>query len=161
MTLDGFLLVLAGMTTSLLAGTFFGYAVSVNRALHRLADVEYVRAMQHINEVIQNPLFLGTFLAPVVLLPLVTFRAAQAHPARFGPLLVASLVYLAGTFVPTVVGNVPRNQRLARLALDRASAAEISAERRHFEQPWNRLHTVRTVAAVLATLAVFTGCLAA
>jgi uncharacterized membrane protein len=52
-------LTLAGatLTTGLIAGVFYAYAVSVNLGLAAQPDAAYVAAMQAINERIQNPVF--------------------------------------------------------------------------------------------------------
>ena len=51
----------ATLTTGLIAGVFYAYAVSVNLGLAAQPDADYVAAMQAINERIQNPLFFLSF----------------------------------------------------------------------------------------------------
>lgn len=150
------LLIITGVLTALLAGVFFAFSVAVNGGLHRLKDEAYVQAMQHINVVIENPLFLLTFIGPVVLLPLMTWLTWADGTMR--PLLLAgaSLLYVVGTFGITMARNVPLNRRLA-LANAGKEAAKARAE---FENPWNRLHAARTVASVFATVLVFAACVA-
>jgi uncharacterized membrane protein len=151
--LEPTLLVITGTLTTLLAGVFFGYAVSVNGALHRLKDAEYVRAMQAINVVIQNPLFFLSFMGPVLLLPLVTFLAHGGDSMQFNLLLAATIVYIVGPFGITVAGNVPLNERLARA--DASNSLTVTDARARFEKPWNRLHAIRTVAAIIASVLFF------
>lgn len=153
MPTESILLIITGVLTALLAGTFFGYATSVNGGLHKLRDDEYVRAMQSINIVIQNPLFFLCFMGPVVLLPFSIFLM-YGNDLQFWLLLVASVIYIIGTFGITVVGNVPLNDRLAKS--DPTNAREARAQ---FENPWNRLHAVRTIAAIIATTLIFIVCL--
>jgi uncharacterized membrane protein len=148
-------LVAAGTLSSLIAGLFYAFSVAVNGALHRLRDSEYIAAMQSINVVIVRPVFLLTFFGPVFLLPAAAFLQAAFSPAR-GPLLaVASVLYIAGTIGVTMAGNVPLNNRLARLDLGRSSEGEIAESRTQFEGPWNRFHIVRTFASIGATVLVF------
>jgi len=157
MTFENIALIIAGTLTALLAGLFFGYAVSVNWGLHRLKDQEYVSAMQSINVAILNPLFFLSFLGPVLLLPLVTFlhRNANSEPL----LLAASVLYIVGTFGLTVVGNIPLNKKLAKFDLSKASGKEITEARTEFEKPWNRFHAIRTIASIAATVLIFAACL--
>jgi uncharacterized membrane protein len=136
---------------------FFGYAVSVNPGLHRRTDREYVRAMQSINIVIQNGFFFLTFMGPLLLLPLVTFMFKDSG-LPFILLLTASIVYIVGSFGVTVAGNVPLNEKLARIKADTASDSELAAARAQFEKPWNSLHMVRTVASIIATVLLFAAC---
>jgi uncharacterized membrane protein len=151
------LFVLTGLLTSLLAGVFFGYAVSVNGGLGRLSDRSYVAAMQSINIVILNPLFLTTFMGPVLLLPLLTFLHWNQPDQLL--LLAASVVYVLGVFGITAGGNVPLNERLAKLDLKSASEKDVEEARKAFEKSWNRLHTLRTLAAILATTLFLIACL--
>jgi len=148
------ILLITGTLTTLLSGVFFGYTVSVNGALGRLRDEEYVRTMQSINVVIQNPLFFLTFMGPVVLLPFATFLAHDNASMQFWLLLFATIIYIVGTFGVTVAGNVPLNDQLAKADISAAHDA-----RNRFEKPWNRLHTIRTVAGVIVTILLFAACL--
>ena len=77
MVFENIILILAGSLTALVTGLFYGYLVSVNGGLHRLNDSEYVKAMQSINAVIQNPLFFVSFIGPVILLPLGSISAER------------------------------------------------------------------------------------
>lgn len=147
-------LTIVTILTALLAGIFLAYSVSVNGALAKLKDAEYVRVMQAINFVIErNALFMMTFMLPVLGMPLVTVLAYwSASSIVFWLLLVASVLYVFGTFGLTVGGNVPRNNRLAKLNLETSSAEEIASERRYYEEPWNSMHNARTALAVVATV---------
>jgi uncharacterized membrane protein len=158
MVFENIILVLAGTLTALVTGLYFGYSVSVNGGLHRLNDSEYVKAMQSINAVIQNPLFFLSFFGPVILLPLAAFLHRDANPMQFALLLASSVLYIAGSFGITMVGNVPLNERLAKFEANKASGNEIAQARAGFEKPWNRLHTIRTIASIAATVLIFVAC---
>lgn len=151
--LENALLITAAILTALLAGVFFGYAVSVNWGLGKLKDAEYVRAMQSINIVIQNGWFFLVFMGPIVLLPLVTFLF-RASPVQFALLLIASIVYIVGSFILTIAGNVPLNNTLALAD----AGKDVAVARSQFEKPWNRLHTVRTLASIIAAALTVTAC---
>jgi uncharacterized membrane protein len=158
MVFENIILVLAGILTALVTGLYFGFSVSVNGGLHRLNDIEYVKAVQSINVVIQNPIFLVSFIGPVILLPLSTFLQEDANSMQFALLLASSFLYIAGSFGLTMVGNVPLNQRLAKFDVNKASDDEIAHAREGFERPWNRLHTIRTIASIAATVLIFVAC---
>ena len=155
MIFENIILVLAGSLTALVTGLFYGYSVSVNGGLHRLNDSEYVKAMQSINAVIQNPLFFVSFIGPVILLPLAAFLQRDANPMQFALLLASSVIYIAGSFGLTMVGNVPLNVRLAKFDANKGSGNEIVQARAEFEKPWNRLHAIRTIASIAATVLIF------
>lgn len=153
------LLIITTVLTALLAGVFVGYAISVNWALGKLTDREYVRAMQQINIVIQNPLFFLIFMGPVPLLPIVAYISHGAgNPLLFALVLAATIIYIVGSFVLTVVGNVPYNEKLARLRVDDASSGEVAQARHSYEKPWNAMHAVRTIASVVAAVLLVVAC---
>ena len=154
MLLENATVVVAGTLTALSAGLLFSFSVAVNGGLHRLKDSEYVAAMQSINIAIVNPVFLLTFFGPVILLPLAAFLH-DISSARFALLASASVLYLVFTFGVTAGGNVPLNNRLARVDVRRASSEEVTQARAQFERPWNRLHAIRTIASVAATIVIF------
>jgi uncharacterized membrane protein len=161
MIFENIILVLAGTLTALVSGLYFGYSVSVNGGLHRLNDPEYIRAMQSINAVIQNPLFFVIFIGPVILLPLAAFLQRDTNSMQFALLLASSTLYVAGSLGLTMVGNVPLNVRLAKFDASKASGNEIAQARAGFEKPWNRLHAIRTIASIAATVLIFVAILSA
>jgi hypothetical protein len=80
-------LALAGatITTGLIAGVFYAYAVSVNLGLAAQPDASYVATMQAINERIQNPLFfLSLFGAVLFLLAALAVHYRRPRTSRTG-----------------------------------------------------------------------------
>jgi uncharacterized membrane protein len=127
------LLITGTVLTALSAGIFLAYSLSVNPALKNKSDHEYVSTMQSINQVIQNPPFFLVFMGPVVLLPIATYLSYKTGVSRnFYLLLAASCLYIVLTFGVTVGGNVPLNDKLAKVPLATASAADIHAARVDF-----------------------------
>jgi uncharacterized membrane protein len=160
MTLVNIVLVLTVATTALMAGLFYAFSCSVNLGLARLPNAEYVAAMQSINRAIQNPIFFVVFFgAPMKLTLSVFLHFGQPLPTRFWLLLVATIIYLIGTFGVTVFGNVPLNKSLDRFDLQTASETEIAVQRTIFEGRWNNLNTIRTVSSTLAVIFVVISCL--
>jgi uncharacterized membrane protein len=108
----------------LIGGVFFAFSAFVMKALALLPAPQGIAAMQRINAVVLNPVFLGVFVGTAVL-------SAICVLAGFFPwgtirsmlLLVAGLAYLLGAFGITAAFNVPRNERLARLDAESADAA--------------------------------------
>jgi uncharacterized membrane protein len=134
-------------------GALFAFSTFVMPALRRLPDREGLRAMQAINLAAPQPLFMlalfGTAVASVVL-GAATLGRLDEDPAPYR--LAGSIVYVAGTLV-TVAFHIPRNDALARVDADGASAADAW---RRFAGPWTTANHVRTAtglaAAVLFTL---------
>jgi hypothetical protein len=72
-------LALATLTTGLITGVFYAYAVSVNLGLAEQPDASYVSTMQAINERIENPLFFLSFFGAAL------FLLAALAPTTGGP----------------------------------------------------------------------------
>lgn len=125
--------------TGLVAGIFLAFATAVMPGLARGDDRTFVAAMQQVNVAIVNPLFVSLFVAPLVVLGIAFFTA----PARWW--VLAALVLYVATVLLTGAGNIPLNDALAA-----AGSSDPAAARAAFEDPWNRLHLVRT-ATVLAS----------
>jgi uncharacterized membrane protein len=100
----------------LIGGVFFAFSTFVMKALGQLPAAAGIAAMQRINVVVLNPVFLGVFMGTAVLAGLALLAAL--HPwggTRAFLLLAAGLSYLLGSFGVTAAFNVPRNERLARM----------------------------------------------
>ncbi len=153
-------LFITALLTALIAGLFYSYACSVTVGLGRLGDREYLLAMQSINKAILNPVFFISFMGTLLLLPVCTYLFYNGPvPARFTWLLIAAIIYVVGVAGVTFVGNIPLNNTLENFSIQSATVSEIAVQRANFEQPWNRLNLVRTIAALLSLVFVLMACL--
>jgi uncharacterized membrane protein len=126
------ILVLAALSTALMAGLFYSYSCSVNPGLVRLGDKEYLMAMQSINRAILNPAFFSAFIGSLVLLPLSAYLNYNPQSVRFWLLCVAACTYAIGLFGVTMFGNVPLNEMLDKFSISASSIEEITAMRKLF-----------------------------
>jgi uncharacterized membrane protein len=74
-------------------------------------------------------------------------------------LLAASILYIVGVIVVTMIGNVPMNESLDSFNTATATASEMAARRLNYEKPWNNLNTIRTIACVVAFVLTILACL--
>lgn len=135
------------LLTGLSAGLFLAWAVSVIPGTQRISDSAYLESMQAINRAIINPVFLLIFLGPVFVLSASTFQHYSTR-STFWLLLVATLLYVLGTFGVTALGNVPLNDKLELLELADLNATQAKTFRHDYEQRWNQFHLLRTIASV-------------
>ena len=143
----------AGMTallgSALVGGVFFAFSSFVMKALARVPSPEGIAAMQSINVVVINPSFLGAFVGTaflsvgVLVLVLLTGR----HPATMF-FLSGALLYIVGTFLVTIFGNIPLNDQLAAVSASDPDAVNLWT---HYLGRWTMWNHVRTVAAITAT----------
>ena len=143
------LLILAtALGCGLMGGLFFAFSNFVMKALERIPEHSAVAAMQSINQVVLNRLFLALFLGTALTSVGLLIWAYQRWPLP-GSLCMAigSGLYLAGNIIVTMLFNVPKNQALARL--DPASSEAAAAWHRYVPS-WNRWNHVRTITALAA-----------
>lgn len=142
----------------LIAGVFFAFSTFVMTALARLAPSEGIAAMQSINIAVVNSLFLVAFLGTGAACVLVMISAfVRWHSPGAVWQLCGSALYLVGSFLVTVVCNVPMNDALAAVT---PSDPEGAGRWASYLANWTLWNHVRTVAA-LAAAASFTAALKA
>lgn len=135
----------------LIGGVLFAFSTFVMRALDRLPAPAATVAMQSINVVVINPLFMGAFLGTGVLCVGMVIAALRAWPAPAAFwLLVGGLLYLAGAILVTLARNVPLNDALAAVDPGTAEASRLWAD---YLRGWTAWNHVRTAAALAAAAA--------
>ena len=141
---------IAVLGSALIGGVFFAFSSFVMKALARLPAAEGIAAMQSINIVVINPSFLCTFLGMAALS---VAAAAMAFKDLGSPssifLLGGAISYFVGTFLVTMLGNVPLNDQLAAISAADPTAAEIWAT---YLDRWTRWNSARTLAAIVASV---------
>jgi uncharacterized membrane protein len=157
---ENLVLVAGGVLTALHAGLLYDFSVDIVPALRSLKGSSHISMMQAINAKIENPIFFLSFFGPIVLLPLATFL--HWGKPQFSWLLAASVIQIIGSEGVTVAGNIPLNNKLAKIDANKLAEAEADKIRKEFQgpgTPWMRFHTIRTLAAITATTIVFVVCL--
>lgn len=142
------LVVAAILGSAIIGGVFFAFSSFVMKALSRIPSREGIAAMQSINVVVLNISFLGVFMGTTVISVLVAALAIKDWASPSAPFFLAGAVlYVAGTFLVTGLGNVPLNKQLAAVA---ASDPEAIRVWEHYLDRWTTLNTIRTIAAIAA-----------
>ncbi len=107
----------AALGCGLMAGVFFAFSSLVMKALARLPPSEGIAAMQSINVAVFNPVFMAAFFGTPAACVLVMISSLwRWHEPDAVYSLVGGALYLVGSFVVTVVFNVPKNEALASVA---------------------------------------------
>ena len=150
------LTLVSALGCGLVAGVFFGFSTFVMKALGRRPPPEGIAAMQSINVVVINSVFLGVFLGTgltcllVAVLSLLRWQEPGAAQR-----LVGSALYLAGTIGVTIFFNVPRNDALARVEPASAEGERVWSNYLREWTAWNHVRTAAALAAaVLLTIAL-------
>jgi uncharacterized membrane protein len=156
-TLAGIASALAVLMAGGMAGVFFAFSVAVMPGLDAAKATSAIASMQSVNQKIQNPVFLLTFVG-VPVAGALAGGALLATGERGAALLffAAAAVYVLGSFLPTVVVNVPMNNTLdaTKIPSDLADAARIWAG---YSPRWTAWNHLRTVASAISLLVMALG----
>jgi uncharacterized membrane protein len=136
--------------SALVGGIFFAFSSFVMKSLARVPPAEGIAAMQSINVVVINPSFLGAFIGTAALSLVLGSLALTgwSHPSA-NLFLGGAIFYIVGTFLVTMLGNVPLNDNLAAISATNAGAAELWEQ---YLNRWTMWNHVRTASAMLAAL---------
>ena len=147
---------LSALGSGLMAGFFFAFSVCVMKALGLQPPARGIAAMQSINVVVINPVFLIAFFGTAVACVAVAISALRIWPGPGAAYLLAGcLLYLIGSVLVTIVFNVPRNDALAAVDPASADGAAVWASYLTAWTAWNHVRTVTAfAAAVLLTIAL-------
>jgi uncharacterized membrane protein len=155
LTLFQVILIAATFSCSLLAGFLLAFAIVVMPGLSTLDDPGFVRGFRAIDLVIQKrqPLFILLWAGSLVSLGIAGWMGLDRVEGPWRILLASTaLANVLGIHVPTLVVNVPLNNRLQSLRMSDLDAAQLRSERQAFEGRWNRWNIVRTLVACLVSL---------
>lgn len=141
---------IALLGSALIGGVFFAFSSFVMKALARVPSSEGIAAMQSINVVVINPSFLGAFMGTALLSlgVIVLALVSSSHPSAIF-FLGGAILYFVGTFLVTMLGNVPLNNQLAKASPTDPNTVKLW---RHYLDRWTMWNHVRTVAAMAAAL---------
>ena len=149
--MDNFLFaltLLAALGCGLIAGVFFAFSSFVMNALDRLPAGAGIAAMQSINIVVLRSWFMAAFLGTAAVCVIASiYSLFRLHEPGIVYMLVGSALYLVGSFLVTIVFNVPRNEALAKLAPTDPNSANYWSG---YVASWTAWNHVRTVAALAA-----------
>jgi uncharacterized membrane protein len=132
----------------LLAGLYFAFSTFIMTALGRIDQAAGISAMNSINVVIVQSVFLPVFMAStltsLLLAVLSLFRWDEPGALL---MLAGGLLYVVGMFVVTMLFNVPLNNALAVVAPASDEARTIWAR---YLTDWTWWNHVRTITSTLA-----------
>jgi uncharacterized membrane protein len=146
----------AAAGSALIAGSFFAFSTFVMGALGKLPPPQGIAAMQSINVVVINPWFMTAFVGTAVLCAAVAVASLMRwHDPGAAYLLAGCVLYFAGTFLVTMVFNVPRNDALAKLTPASAEAASLWIAYLSTWTAWNHVRTIAALGAMVSFTIAF------
>jgi uncharacterized membrane protein len=148
MSLFTILEVLAIIGSGLTAGIFYAFSTFVMAALARIPPEQGIAAMNSINITVINPWFFAVFFGtPLVCAILFVMALLKWSEPGAAIILAASLIYVVGSLVVTMVFNVPLNNELATVTSAEGSGGALW---NRYLSDWTFWNSVRTAAPLLA-----------
>ena len=132
------------------AGVFLAFSDFVMTSLAKTEPAGAIQSMQIINREVFRTVFMVLLLGMSAVSPVIVVYAigTEIGDAR-NWIVAAGTLYFVGTFIVTLVFNVPMNNRLDRMQFD---SNEAAAYWLHYVPNWRFWNWVRAIAAALASL---------
>ena len=142
------MIVLLIVITGLMAGIYFAFSVFIMKSFALLPDLHAAKAMNAINDVIVNTLFLPVFFGSTLWYAgLIVWQLADWQGQASLIMIVASIIYIVGMFAVTAFGNVPLNNALKNAAED---DSQLATTWQHYLSRWTQLNHIRTLSCIAA-----------
>ena len=142
------LLLFSGLLMALLSGVFLGFSDFIMRGLAQAPAGAGSAGMVGLNRTVYRSVFMILFMGFLpVSFGLAAWAVWQWNGMATGLVATGALIYLAGVFVVTGVGNVPLNKQLDGLA--KQGDARAAFWPRYVDR-WTALNHIRSAASALA-----------
>ncbi|MEM6413507.1 MAG: anthrone oxygenase family protein [Pseudomonadota bacterium] len=139
-----------GINAALAGGVFQSFSDFVMRGLMQGSPASGIQSMQGINRTVLRSLFLNSFFLLVPATLAMTYIALTQLDGTAQKFIVfGTVAYIGLVFIVTVIGNVPMNERLAKLA---ASSIEATDYWQTYGRDWTRLNHIRTIGSVVTAI---------
>ena len=141
------LIIAAVLGTGLIAGVFFAFSTFVMGALGKLPPAQGIAAMQSINVVVVNPIFMLVLFGTAILAVFLGYGAYLDWPTNQARILAAASVFYVTAIFITMIFNVPLNDVLADV--DPLSSQAIGFWKEYLES-WTNYNHLRCMASLAA-----------
>jgi uncharacterized membrane protein len=137
-----------GLSSAVVGGVFLGFSDFIMRALFRSEPDAAIAIMQQVNITVLRSVFLTLFLilAPACLAASTLVWQAGASGPDFW-VYAGTTVYIIGSLMVTIAGNVPMNNRLAAMT---PASSNVLDYWHVYGRRWTGLNTIRTISSLVA-----------
>ncbi|MFI6587589.1 DUF1772 domain-containing protein [Embleya sp. NPDC050493] len=141
------------LTTGLVAGVYFCFAVAIMPGLADVDDRTFIDFLQHVNKRIENPVFFACFFGAPILGVISIVRTRKLGHTEANRWIIAGVALAFLGMLITMGGNIPLNNKIED-AGNPAEIADPAKLRDDVENAWIAWNIARTLAATaaLATL---------
>ena len=116
--------------------------------IKKLADRDFIQAFQVMDRIIQNnqPVFIFVWIGSIiVLLATLAISIVKLDGIDLLILITATIIYLFGVQLPTVIFKIPLNNKIQIINFDTINEKSVKIVRQEFESRWNRWNLFRTI----------------
>ncbi len=155
MNLFQIVLIITAFLCSLTAGFLLAFAAVVMPGIRNLSDKEFIGSFRVIDRTIQNnqPVFMLMWVGSIIAIIISTaLGMGELEGVALKLLILALIIYLTGVHLPTVIINIPLNNKLQALDVDTMTEEAIKEARENFEPRWNRWNLSRTFFSMITSL---------
>jgi uncharacterized membrane protein len=147
--------IVAAVGAGVTAGIFYAFSTFVMAGLGRIPPEQGIAAMNSINVTVINPWFMAVFMGTPALCAIIAIMALFKwnEPASF-LIIAACVILIVGSFLVTMIFNVPLNNALA--AVTPASSEGTALWARYLVE-WTWWNHVRTTAPLVAMALIIIG----
>lgn len=136
--------------SAVIGGVFSAFSEFIMSGLLRSAPAGGIEAMQHINRtVIKTQFVAGILTIPFISVLFAVYALSVFDGLALVAIILAPIIYVPTVFLMTIFGNVPMNEKLARLDHTTSEAASYWTT---YGRVWTRLNHVRSFGSVLTAV---------
>ncbi|MEL6367562.1 MAG: anthrone oxygenase family protein [Pseudomonadota bacterium] len=142
--------VFLALWSAVIAGVFSAFSEFIMSALIRANPASGIESMQQINiTVLRTQFVAGLLLIPPLSIGLAVYAWDMLSGWTRMSIALAPLAFVLAVFLVTLLGNVPMNQRLARMTPDNTDAHTYW---RRYRIVWTRFNHVRVLGSVVTAV---------
>lgn len=142
------MLILLIILTGLMAGIYLAFSAVIMTSLNELPALHAAQAMNKINDVIVNTIFLPIFFGSTLWYAgLIVWSSADWQSGTSGLIILSALIYIVSTFLVTAFGNLPMNNKLKAIESNETLLVDYWKKYQH---SWSRLNHIRTLSSTVA-----------
>lgn len=144
------MLILLVVLTGMMAGIYLVFSAVIMKSLNALPALRGAEAMNKINDVILNTIFMPMFFGTTLWFAgLIVWALTDWQDKQSSLVIAAALTYIIGMFFVTAFGNVPLNNQLKR---SEANEEELKMVWQVYQSRWTRLNHIRALACTASCL---------
>ena len=143
------------LLSALVTGFILIYALVIMPGLSKLDDIEFIKAFQVTDGIIQNnqPIFILIWIGSIVsVLSTIITSILSLGILDAWLIIFVSVVYLLLVQGITILIHLPLNKSIQNIDINSSNSETLSKMRKSFETKWNYFNNVRTVVAFFVVL---------